>query len=137
MDDSPTTINGPMHNPAADLDDRRIVAIFETSEAARTAFVRLLEIGIPAERMHLMEHAAEDVDAAATAEPADKNLIGKVRNALWPDHGTETYAEAVKQGEPMLTVHPLAEETDAIVRVLEAAHPKHFDPRLERWRNSG
>lgn len=62
MDDSPTTFNGPLHNPAA-MDDRRIVAIFETD--------------------------------------------------------------------------PRPDQVDAVVRVLEAAHPKHFDARLERWRNTG
>lgn len=136
MDDSPTTFNGPLQNPAADLGDRRIVAIFEDRGQARTAYQRLLDVGIPAERMHLMADATADVNAAASTEPPDRNLVGKIRETVWPDHGTEAYRDAVRRGEPMLTVHPLPEETDTIVRVLEAMHPKHFDPRLERWRNT-
>jgi hypothetical protein len=137
MEDSPTTFNGLLHNPEADLGDRRIVAIFDTFAQARTAHERLLKVGIPAERMHLMEHAGEDVNAAATAEPPDQNVIGRIRKAVLPDHATESYRKAVDEGDPMLTVHPLAGEVEEVVEVLQAAHPKRFDPRLERWRNSG
>ncbi len=93
MDDSPTTVNGPLHNPAADLGERRIVAIFGDLAQAREARERLLQLGIPAERIELVEHAPADREAAAASEPADKNLIGRIRNTVWPDHGAEAYRD--------------------------------------------
>ena len=78
-----------------------------------------------------------DDNAAAGVEPPDRNLIGKIRRAIWPDHGTEAYRDAVTSEDAMLTVNPRPDQADAIVNVLEAAHPKHFDARLERWRNTG
>ena len=137
MDDNPTTFNGPLHNPAAELDDRRIVAVFDNLDQARLAEQRLLEIGVPADRIHLMVRGGQDVNAAATVAPPDRNLIGKIREAIWPDHGTEAYRDAVKEGLPMLTVAPRPDQVESIIGVLEAARPKHFDARLERWRNTG
>jgi hypothetical protein len=136
-DDKPTTMNGLLHDPSTTLDDRRIVAIFETAQAAKAAREQLLLAGIPEDRVKLLEQARQDVNAAASAQPPDRSIVGAVRSAVLPDDDTLTYSEAVKEGDAMLTVHPLPNETDEIVRLLEAAHPKHFDARLERWRNSG
>lgn len=136
MDDSPTTFNGPLQNPAADLDDRRIVAVFDDIAEARTARERLIAAGIPPERVQLLPDARADATAAAATQPPDQNIIGRIRESVWPDHGTEAYRDAARQRDPMLAVLPTAGETDTIVRVLTEMHPKHFDPRLERWRNS-
>ena len=136
-DDRPTTENGPLHDPTVDMGDRRIVAMFETIEGARTARQALLDSGVTDDRINLMESAAQDVNASASARPADDSLVGKLRAAVLPDDDTTTYSEGVRRGLPMLTVHPRAEEVDAVIRALEAAKPLHFDPRLERWRNTG
>ena len=126
MDDNPTTYNGPLHNPTAELDDRRIVAVFEDLDQARLAERRLLEIGVPADRIHLMARGGQDVNAAATVAPPDRNLIGKIREAIWPDHGTEAYRDAVKEGLPMLTVAPRPDQVESIIGVLESRASEAF-----------
>ncbi len=136
MEDSPTTFNGLLHNPVANLEDRRIVAIFADFDQAKTARQRLLELGVPAERIELTRHAEEEPEAAAANQPADENLIGKIRRTIWPDHGYQAYRDAVRDGDSILVVHPRPEEAEPIVRTIEATHPKHFDPRLELWRNT-
>ncbi|MBV9735044.1 MAG: hypothetical protein JO209_03970 [Acidisphaera sp.] len=136
-EDRPTTENGPLHDPAVDMDDRRIVAMFDNPERARAARASLLQSGIPESALNLMEHAAADVNAAASARPTDDSVLGKVRAAVLPDDDTLTYSEAVRRGHAMLTVHPAPEQVETVVRVLEASKPLHFDARLERWRNAG
>lgn len=136
-EDRPTTENGPLHDPAVNMDDRRIVAVFETPDRARAARDNLLRNGIPDAAVHLMEHASEDVNAAASARPVDESTFGKLRAAVLPDDDTQTYTEAVRHGHPILTVHPDPAQVETVIRVLETAKPLHFDPRLERWRNTG
>jgi hypothetical protein len=136
MEDSPTTFNGLLHSPAANLDDRRIIAIFAGQAAANEARERLVKLGIPVERIELFEHAEDDPEASAANRPADRNVIGKIRRFVWPDHGYQAYRDAIRHGDAILEVHPRPEEAETVVRTLEATHPKHFDARLELWRNA-
>lgn len=136
MEDSPTTFNGVLHNPAANLEDRRIIAIFADAAGAGEARARLIQLGVAPERIELFEHAEDDADAMAANRPADRNLIGKIRRFVWPDHGYEAFRDAIRHGDSILEVHPLPEEAEPVVRTIEAAHPKHFDARLELWRNT-
>lgn len=136
MSDTPTTAHGLLTDPKATLDDRRIVAAFDDFGKAREAHRLLTEAGIPEERLHLRRSATEDTIAVASTRPPDNTLTGNIRETVEPDHGTEAYRDAVRNEEPMLIVNPLPEEVDRVVDILAGCHPLHFDPRLERWRNS-
>ncbi len=132
----PTTVNGLLHDPATTLDDRRIVAFYDTAAEAAAARDRLVEAGIGAARIAVAEAGADAVTAANARAP-DQGIVGKLREALLPDDDTTVHREAVARGQHVLTVVPQAADTDQVVTLLQATGPRHFDARLERWRNAG
>ena len=58
MTNGPTTMNGPLHTDQATLDDRAMVATFSTSAAALAAKQALIDAGVAADRIEIVEHAA-------------------------------------------------------------------------------
>lgn len=136
MSDGPTTMNGPLHTDEADLGDRAIVASFATPQAAQSALQALVESGIDAGRITIVDHAASSPDAPAATQPADGGILGRLREAILPDDSTIATRAAVQNDEAVLTLRPLAHEVENAVRILQAAKPSHFDAELERWRNA-
>jgi hypothetical protein len=135
MENRPTTFNGPLHTKAANLDDRHMLATFDTPDAARLAQQRLVEAGIAEERIAVSVHAGDSGEVEAAQHTAT-GMVGWVRDALLPDDNTRTLREAAREDQAVLEVRPLAGEADRIASIIEACGPRHFDPELERWRNA-
>ena len=68
--------------------------------------------------------------------PADESVIGYIREALLRDDGQTGKRNAIANNDVMLTVMPHDGQVDRIVDIIQANNPHHFDPALERWRNS-
>jgi hypothetical protein len=137
MTDGPTTMNGPLHTDQANLDDRAIVATFATADAAAAAYRALMEAGIDSARVNVTDHAADDPAVQGVRRPADDSIIGRIREAVLPEDSETATRAALRHDDAIVTVRPLREEVETVVRVLEAAKPTHFDAALERWRNAG
>jgi hypothetical protein len=136
MTDGPTTMNGPLHTDAANLDDRAMVASFATPEAARAARDALINAGIDASRISVVDDAAGDAGVQAAAQPADRSIIGRIREAVLPEDSETGTRAAARNNEALLKLRPLPQEVETAVQVLQAAKPSHFDADLERWRNA-
>ncbi len=144
------TTNDPMMperdlatDPASRFDAGRgyqIVAMFETFERARAARDRLIEEGIPAADMELMNR---DADAGAgyssfDYERTDEGFWGGVKRLFGGGHEhSAAYAEGLRRGQAMLVVRPPAERHDRVVEILEGYDPIDFDAEEEEWRKSG
>jgi hypothetical protein len=83
MTQGPTTINGPLNTPEADVDARRVVAYFTTQQEAKAAKSALIGAGIAGTQISIMEARGNRLDL----QPADKSIIGHIREALLPDDG--------------------------------------------------
>ena len=138
MTDGPTTINGPLHTPEADIGDRAMTASFATPAEAQAARQALIDAGIAADRITLAEHAAESPAVQEAMRPADSgSIVGRIREAILPDDSQTGTRDAARNDDAILNVRPSKEEVETAVRVLEAAKPRMFDADLERWRNAG
>lgn len=136
-DQSPTTVNGPLHTPEANLDDRLIQATYATPGEADTARNRLIESGIAADRIRVIADAVDSDGVQDTLQPKDKGIIARVREALLPDDSHTATLKAAKHHEAILELRPVKEEVEQAVRIIESSNPSHFDAGLERWRNAG
>ena len=137
VDDKPTTENGPLHDPDTTLADRRIVAFYESAGGAEHARATLIQAGIEEVRINVTADAKDDEETAASAKVPDRSLVSIVRDAIAPDETTKLPREAIREGQAILAVEPRQEDADRIVEIIENTQPRHFDARLERWRNSG
>ncbi|WP_158742733.1 hypothetical protein [Acidisphaera sp. L21] len=132
MTQGPTTINGPLNTPEADIGARRVVAYFTTQQEAEAAKSALIGAGIAGTQISIMEARGNRSDL----QPADKSIIGHIREALLPDDGQVGKRAAIADNDVTLTVLPQDGEVDRIVDIIQASNPHHFAPALERWRNS-
>ena len=135
MTEGPTTMNGPLHTPNVALDDRLISATFANSQAAHAAKEKLVGAGIPEGSVLIGSHADRDQGVAASTEPSDKNIIGRIREAILPEDSERQERSAVANDDALLEVRPPADLVEAAVRIIEQSGPTRFDADLERWRN--
>ena len=136
MTDIPTTENGPLHTPDSTFDDRLIQATFETSGDAQIARERLIEGGIAADRVSVINNAADSADVQAAVQPDDQNWFGRLREKILPDDSSSATTKAAAHHEAILELRPTKEEVDLAVKIIEDSKPTRFDARLERWRNT-
>jgi hypothetical protein len=132
MTQGPTTTNGPLDAPEADINVRRVVAYFTTQQEAEAAQAALVDAGVSSAHITITAAIGDQSDL----EPADKSIIGHIREALLPDDGQVGKRAAIDSNDFALTVLPHDGEVDQIVDIIQASNPHHFDPALERWRNS-
>ena len=136
-DQNPTTINGPLHTPEADLDDRRMEAAYSNVALAEAARDRLIEAGIAADRIRIVDKATESANIKDRLAPDDKGIVARVREALMPEDSNAATRDAAKSGDAILTLQPARADVERVIGIIEASHPSHFDASLERWRNIG
>ena len=137
MSDGPTTMNGPLHTPEADLGDRLMTASYATPAAAQAARQMLIDAGIPAERVMVADHAAAAPEVQSATNAPDQGILGRLREAVLPDDSQTATHSAMRNDDAMLQVRPLKNEVEVAVQVIEASNPSRFDADLERWRNNG
>ncbi len=143
-----STTNDPMIPATTDLGtepaDRsargeryQVVAMFETLERARDARERLLEEGVSASDMDLVNRDADTAHSNFEYDRSDEGFWGAVKRFFVPDADAPGYAEGLKRGHAMLTVRPPANLHDRVVEILETFDPIDFQARQEEWRKTG
>lgn len=134
QEDTPTTMNGPLHTADIDRSDRRITALFDAEPAAAQARDKLIAAGIASARMPV-EKAVENTEMVANTRAPDQGVIGKMRDVLLPDEGTKIQRDAVAHGSYVLNIKADPSDTEAVVGILQRCNVRNFDARLQRWRN--
>ena len=137
MTESPTTENGPLHTEEATLDDRLIRATYKTPDEAQAARALLMQSGVAADRVIVIDDAAGSADVQAALQPKDQGILARIRETILPDDSSAATINAVKQHEAILELRPTKEEVELAVKIIEGSNPSRFDADLERWRNAG
>ncbi len=118
-------------------EENQIVGVFETYERARDARNRLLEEGIPASDMDLLDRNATATDANFTYERQDEGFWGAIKRFFGADDEAYGYAEGLRRGHSMLVVRAPVGRHDRIVEIMETFDPIDFNAREEEWRKEG
>ena len=134
MSQSPTTENGPLHDPDVDLGDRSMTATFRSRAEAESARAALLAAGFADGSIVLA--GSGDAGLGHAVEAPDQSILGRLREAVLPDDSTTALRDAAANGETVLTLRPAADQVESAIGILQAANPHHFDAALERWRNN-
>ena len=134
MTDSPTTENGPLHTPDATLDERLIHATFKTPDDAQIARERLIQGGIAADRVSVIDASVDSPDVRAALEAKDQGRFARLRETILLDDNNTATTNAVKHHEASLELRPTKEEFDLVVKLSRTA--TYSNAHLERWRNA-
>ncbi len=137
MNESPTTENGPLHTEEATLDDRLMRAAYKTADEAQAARALLIQNGMAADRVIVIDDAGGSADVQAALQAKDQGILARIRDTIMPDDSSAATINASKQHEAILELRPTKEEVESAVKIIEGSNPSRFDAALERWRNAG
>ena len=115
---------------------RKIVAVFDTAEAARTARERLIEIGVPGDRITIADQSSFGERKVQTPE-ARGSFWAHVKEMFLPDHERDTYEESMRRGGCMLVATVDEGSTDEVISCLDSAGAVDLDSREAQWRSEG
>ncbi len=117
-----------------------ITAVFDTRDHAESAALSLRQVGIPAADVTLSSEDARDelgAGTGATAEPRKTGFMASLENMFGGYEDRDTYAEGVRRGGTLLTVHVDDAHIDRAVSLLEQHGAVDLDEREETWRSEG
>ncbi len=117
-----------------------ITAVFDTRDHAESAALSLRQVGIPAADVTLSSEDARDELGAGTgptAEPRKTGFMASLENMFGGYEDRDTYAEGVRRGGTLLTVHVDDAHIDRAVSLLEQHGAVDLDEREETWRSEG
>lgn len=134
---------GAAHDSALydpNIHDNQIVAIFQDEAAARAARDALVQAGVPADQVQVVDHVAGD--AAKNASQVEDRAVGdQILTAvmgLFTHDDHKDFTHAVDQGHAMVVVTPVGDtDRHQVVLLLEQSHPIDFDAKLAEWRQAG
>jgi uncharacterized protein (TIGR02271 family) len=115
---------------------RKIVAVFDTSEAARTARERLMEMGVPGDRITVADQSSFGERKVETPH-ARGSFWAHVKEMFMPDRDRHTYEESMRRGGCMLVATVDEGSTDEVIRSLESSGAVDLDSREAQWRSEG
>jgi hypothetical protein len=109
-----------------------IAALFPTTAAANAARTSLIEAGVEAARILVL-----DRDDPDTGAHRPRRLWGSLKHWLVPDRHAHHYAEAVTRGHPLLVADVDQGLHEAAVAILAAAHPLDVEAHVASWCEGG
>jgi len=115
---------------------RKIVAVFDGPEAVQTARNRLIEMGIPADRITVADQSSSGERKLQTSH-AQGSFWAHVKEMFMPDHDRHTYEESVRRGGYMLVATVDDRTADGAIACLERAGAVDLDERENQWRSEG
>jgi uncharacterized protein (TIGR02271 family) len=115
---------------------RKIVGVFDTSEAAQTARTRLIEMGIPGDQITIADQSSLGERKVQTPH-ARGTFWAHLKAMFMPDHDRHTYEESMRRGGCMLVATVDDDAAEEAIRCLERAGAVDLDEREARWRSEG
>src|SRR5689334_7368406 len=83
------------------MTERKIVAVFDTAAAAQTARTRLMERGVPGERITITDQNSWSERKLETPH-ARGSFWAHIKEMFMPDHERHTYEESMRRGGCMV-----------------------------------
>lgn len=113
-----------------------ISGLFDSRADAQRAVDHLIEAGIPAENVRLVEGAS--TSDAPQAREGGKGFWETLGDFFFPDEDRYTYAEGLSRGGYLVTVSDLtSSEYEAALNILDDEGTVDLEEREESWRAEG
>jgi uncharacterized protein (TIGR02271 family) len=126
-------------SPTSPSPRRMVTALFDSRSAAENAIERLVNAGVPHDRIGLMpgdESEASD-EAGAFSRPEPRGFWGSLEDWLVPDEDRHLYAEGLSRGGYLISVTTGDEHYARVMAILDSANAIDIDERAESWRAEG
>ena len=118
------------------MTSRKIVAVFDSSEAAQTARTQLLEKGVPRDRITIADQSNWDERKLETPHSRG-SFWTHVKEMFMPEEDRQTYEESLRRGGYLLVATVDEDACEATVACLEQAGAVDLDTREGQWRSEG
>jgi stress response protein YsnF len=125
--------------PISSSPRRMVTALFDSHSAAENAIERLVNAGVPHDRIGLMpgdESEASD-EAGASSRPEPRGFWGSLGDWLLPDEDRHLYAEGLSRGGYLISVTTGDEHYARVMAILDSEDAIDIDERAESWRAEG
>ena len=118
---------------------RMVTALFDSRSDAENAIGRLVNAGVPQDRIGLMpgdeSDASDDAGASSCTEP--RGFWGSLGDWLLPDEDRHVYAEGLSRGGYLISVTTGDEHYARVMAILDSEDAIDIDERVESWRSEG
>jgi uncharacterized protein (TIGR02271 family) len=116
-----------------------VTALFDSRSDAENAIERLVNAGVPHDRICLVPGDESDAsdEAGATSRPEPRGFWGSLGDWLLPDEDRHTYAEGLSRGGYLISVTTGDEHYARVMAILDSADAIDIDERAESWRAEG
>jgi uncharacterized protein (TIGR02271 family) len=120
-----------------------VTALFDSRSAAENAIERLVNAGVPHDRICLMPgDESEASDAGASSRPIliplePRGFWGFLGDWLLPDEDRHVYTEGLSRGGYLISVTTGDEHYARVMAILDSADAIDIDERAESWRAEG
>jgi len=115
---------------------RKIVAVFDSSEAAQSARTGLIERGIPGEQIKITDQGSLGEHRLETPR-ARGSFWAHLKEMFMPGHDLHAYEESVRRGGYMLVASVDETLADEAINCLDSAGAIDLDERQNLWRSEG
>ena len=118
---------------------RMVTALFDSRSDAENAIGRLVNAGVPQDRIGLMPGDESDAsdDAGASSRPEPRGFWGSLGDWLLPDEDRHVYAEGLSRGGYLISVTTGDEHYARVMAILDSEDAIDIDERAESWRSEG
>jgi uncharacterized protein (TIGR02271 family) len=116
---------------------RTITAFFENRQDANEAIERLGRAGIPRNSINIVEGASRAGGATASRDDEGPGFWEALKDLFLPDEDRATYAEGLRRGGYMVTVHADTAHYEKAIDILDDEGTVDIDQRAQSWRQEG
>jgi uncharacterized protein (TIGR02271 family) len=116
-----------------------VTAFFDTRSDAEDAIERLADAGVPRDSIRFMPGDERDPpdDAGDAARTEPRGLWDSLGDMFLPDEDRGTYAEGLRRGGYLISVHVSDEQYERVIDILDDEGTIDIDERAESWRSEG
>ena len=126
-------------NPSSSSSQRMVTAFFDSRSDAEDAIERLADAGVPRDSIRFMPGDERDPpdDAGDAARTEPRGLWDSLGDLFLPDEDRGTYAEGLRRGGYLISVHVSDEQYERVLDILDDEGTIDIDERAESWRSEG
>ena len=126
-------------NPSSSSSRRMVTAFFDSRSDAEDAIERLADAGVPRDSIRFMPGDERDPpdDAGEGARTEPRGLWDSLGDMFLPDEDRGTYAEGLRRGGYLISVHVSDEQYERVLDILDDEGTIDIDERAESWRSEG
>jgi len=120
--------------------NRMLTAFFDNRRDAEEAIARLVQAGVPRGEINLVEGDTRTSGASssgASTSYEDTGFWATLSNLFMPDEDRHTYAEGLRRGGYMVSVHTTDSQYQKALDILEDEGTINLDDRANEWKSEG